>query len=258
MERTCGKCKGQGGFAKRRTTTFSQFVSGDTGWVKCAVCGGSGVNPNYREKRCEKCSGIIGYHKDSNFPPKYCDSCKARVAREKAQKQQERERQNAMWREKSCPGLRGGSYCGNTIRYRLDWAKVSDICPSCIEKAKAQRTQRDAEKAQRDAEWREKPCSRGCGNMIRYNINWDRPPSICKSCKEKGADIYRSELIPPGWHSSLGTTQIDKAHGTMVFLGKGTNGAGYRVSWNGYGEAHWTDEGITDKNDPRRHRDPRK
>jgi len=74
---------------------------------------------------------------------------------------------------------------------------------------------------------------------------------------EKGADIFRAELIPNGWSSTIGETQVDKAHGTMVFRGKGTNGKDYRVSWDSYGNAHWTDQGL-DKNDPRRHRDPRK
>ncbi len=34
--------------------------------------------------------------------------------------------------------------------------------------------------------------------------------------------------------------------------------ATYRVSWDRHGTAHWTDEGITDERDPRRHRDPRR
>ena len=156
-----------------------------------------------------------------------------------------------MWREKRCNGLKGETYCGNIIKYRIDWDKVPDICPACRQKAKSQREKKQSE-------WREKTCPRGCGNTIRYNINWDKPPQICQSCKEKGADIYRAELIPQGWHSSIGTTQVDKAHGTMIFKGKGTNGKDYRVSWDGYGNAHWTDQGIEDKSDPRRHRDPRK
>lgn len=179
MERTCGKCKGQGGFARRRSTSLSQLVSGDSGWVKCNVCGGSGVNPNYREKSCERCGRSIGYHKDANYPPKYCSSCKSTVQAEKQAKQHERERQNAMWREKACPGLRGQGYCGKTIKYRIDWDKVPDICPECRAKAKAQ-------KAQRDAEWREKPCATsGCHNVVKYNINWDKPPNLCNECKEK-------------------------------------------------------------------------
>jgi hypothetical protein len=181
MERTCGKCKGQGGFAKRRTTSLSQFVSGDTGWVKCSVCGGSGVNPSYREKGCERCGRTIGYHKDANYPPKYCPNCKEAVAREKAEKQRERERQNAMWQEKRCSGYKG-QYCSNTIRYRVDWSKSPDLCPSCIEKAKA-------DKAQQAAMWKEKRCSgykgQSCSNIIKYRIDWNKIPDLCPDCIAK-------------------------------------------------------------------------
>lgn len=180
MERKCGKCKGEGWlYRKGSTVSFSRFVSGDTGARKCSVCGGSGVNPNYREKRCEKCGWqTIGYHKDAKFPPKYCLSCKETVAREQEQKRQERERDNAKWREKRCSGYKGVS-CYNTIRYRIDWNKVPDLCPSCIAKAKADR---EASKAK----WKEKSCATpGCSNVIKYNVDWDKPPNICNECKEK-------------------------------------------------------------------------
>jgi hypothetical protein len=120
-----------------------------------------------------------------------------------------------------------------------------------------QRQRTDRPQPNPTSKWLEKPCPRGCGNTIHYLPSWDKPPQLCKSCKEKGADIFRAELIPSGWHSSIGETQVDKAHGTMVFRGKGTNGKDYRVSWDSYGNAHWTDQGL-DKNDPNRHRDPRK
>jgi hypothetical protein len=54
----------------------------------------------------------------------------------------------------------------------------------------------------------------------------------------------------------LDDTDIQKGHITMIFRGKGTNGRGYRVSWDGFGEPHWTDQGLKD-GDPNQHRDPR-
>lgn len=103
-----------------------------------------------------------------------------------------------------------------------------------------------------------------CGRRIIYNIKTDGVgPFYCQSCYDKleqqgGADIFYAELIPDGWASSVERpekTLGDK--GIMLFKGKGTGGADYRVTWHGYGDdIHWTDQGLPDHH-PRAHRDPR-
>lgn len=203
MERQCGKCKGQGGrYRENRNRPKGGLASWYTSskeWIKCDVCNGSGVNPNYREKQCERCYRTIGYHKDAQYPPKYCQSCKGIVAQEKAAKQRERERQNAMWREKSCPGLKGQGYCGKTIKYRVDWDKIPDICSDCRNKAKAQ-------KAERDSKRRTKPCKR-CGSEIVYYTD-GKEFDFCKSCNDQRVKVDRNEK---------GTLQAKAKDGTLLF-----------------------------------------
>lgn len=75
----------------------------------------------------------------------------------------EREAEAQKWRETSC------KKCGQTIRYRIEWNRIPDLCPSC--------RQQEREK------WRETVC-RVCGRSIRYNVEWLHIPSVCKSCKE--------------------------------------------------------------------------
>lgn len=98
-----------------------------------------------------------------------------RAAKERKQRVQEafnarlsqlkadREAEAQKWRETSC------KKCGQTIRYRIEWDRIPDLCPSC--------RQQEREK------WRETAC-RVCGRPIRYNVEWLHIPSVCKSCKE--------------------------------------------------------------------------
>lgn len=98
-----------------------------------------------------------------------------RAAKERKQRVQEafnarlsqlkadREAEAQKWRETSC------KKCGQTIRYRIEWDRIPDLCPSC--------RQQEREK------WRETVC-RVCGRPIRYNVEWLHIPSVCKSCKE--------------------------------------------------------------------------
>jgi len=98
-----------------------------------------------------------------------------RAAKERKQRAQEafntrlsqlkadREAEAQKWRETSC------KKCGQSIRYRIDWNRVPDLCPSCRQQ-------------ERD-KWRETPC-RVCGRAIRYNVEWAHIPGVCKSCKE--------------------------------------------------------------------------
>jgi len=174
MDRQCGRCKGSGLIRK----PYKDMWGGRHEMQYCDVCGRNGVNPNYRERNCERCGRAVAYHKDAKFPPKYCNGCKSIVAAERQAKQQERERQALMWREKPCPGLKGGTYCGNTIKYRTDWDRIPDLCQSCRDKLKAH-------KVEREAKWREKPCAGGCGRTIRYSIDWEHPPSFCADCKQR-------------------------------------------------------------------------
>lgn len=98
-----------------------------------------------------------------------------RAAKERKQRAQEafntrlsqlkadREAEAQKWRETRC------KKCGQSIRYRIDWNRVPNLCPSCRQQ-------------ERD-KWRETPC-RVCGRAIRYNVEWAHIPGVCKSCKE--------------------------------------------------------------------------
>jgi hypothetical protein len=96
---------------------------------------------------------------------------------------------------------------------------------------------------------------------VKYRKYWGNIPNYCPDCQKKqspsitAGDIYRAGLVPAGWQHEGGVRMVD-GHATMFFPGKGTNGGGYRVSWNGFGEPHWTDEGLP-KNHPNRHRKPK-
>ncbi|MBP9820340.1 hypothetical protein KBC79_06435 [Candidatus Woesebacteria bacterium] len=189
MERQCGKCKGQRGRYREnrnKPVGLASWYTSSQEWIKCDVCSGSGVNPNYREKTCERCSRTIGYHKDAQYPPRYCANCKPAVAAEKEAKQRQREQQASMWREKSCPGVLG--YCGNTIKYRTDWSNIPDLCQKC----------KDEKKARRDS-WLEKACATpNCSNVIKYKKEWEHPPSFCADCKTKRERVKGKQMLESG------------------------------------------------------------
>lgn len=142
----------------------------------------------------------------------------------------------AKWRTKSCKS------CGSEIRYSVDWDKVPDYCKACNE-------------------WQTKQCA-SCHNQLQYKKFWENIPNYCPDCQKKqksriiAGDIYRAGLVPRDWQHA-GKVDIVDGHATMYFPGKGTNGEGYRVSWDGFGEPHWTDQGLP-RGHPNRHRDPRK
>ena len=191
MKKECGRCKGQGGrYVNRRSSGFFGIGTSSRDWVRCDACGGSGENPDYRSKRCSGCWNMIEYSAKtpSEKVPNYCPTCRDRMRAEKERERQNRQSQprhehhesrpsyDNKWAEKTCPGLKGGSYCGNTIKYRTDWDHIPDICPSCREKAKNQ-------KASRDAEFRTGRCEK-CGGETRYHMS-KQPPKLCKSCFEQ-------------------------------------------------------------------------
>lgn len=143
-------------YCKRCETKHAQRWSAST-------CPGTGIF---------RCGKLIWSPPGKRF--NLCPDCSTRKKAEDA----------AKWQEKSCSGLKGQS-CGKTIRYRVDWDKVPDICPDCREKAKQAKAEREAKK-------REKPCAGGCGRMIQYNIDWEHPPNFCNECKEKRSRKHES------------------------------------------------------------------
>ncbi len=186
-------------------------------------------------------TNILGCGKVIWSPPgkrfNLCPDCSARKKADEA----------AKWREKSCPGLKGEGYCGKTIRYRIDWDKIPDICPDCREKAKRV-------KAERDSKMREKTCAgRGCSNTVRYSTDWEHPPSFCKSCSEKrkafqaqypnarrGFETRDTSFVMPGMAKTIGEMggirgkcyyrkQHDDIH-CMIFEGGSDDDLHY--SWN--------------------------
>jgi hypothetical protein len=250
----CRACKGSGRFYAKSGKAFD-----------CRACGGTGVNKDLWSTRCERCRTEIIYKAGTNTP-QFCKSCRdidlekpcaqmgcTNVIRYKVGwknvsnycKRCENKRREG-WSASTCPGT-GMWGCGKLI-----WSppgKKFTLCPDCSAK----------QKAERESKKRTKPCKRpGCRNEVVYYTDWERIPDICSQCKAKGADLFRADLIPAGWNVKMGKMYIDEGHITMVFTGKGTGGANYHVSWDGYGDkAHYTDQGLP-KGHPRRHRDPRR
>lgn len=85
----------------------------------------------------------------------------------------ESEREKASWRETTC------KRCGTTIRYRIDWSRIPDLCKPCREYEKAQ--------------WAETTC-KSCGKAIRYKRDWSHIPNLCKECKERDAANWREAI----------------------------------------------------------------
>lgn len=142
-------------YCKRCETKRAQGFS-------ASICRGTGIFG---------CGKIIWSPPGKNFS--HCPECSEQKRADEAQK----------WREKTCPGLQGEGRCGKTIRYRIDWDKVPDICPDCI--AKAKRT-----KAERDAKKRTKPCTR-CGTTITYHTD-GKSYDYCKSCNDLRVRVIRN------------------------------------------------------------------
>lgn len=191
ISKQCPKCKGEGGFnrGRKKTIGLSEFFSGNTGWVRCELCNGSGQNPKYKEKRCEYCSwGVVAYSSDSQNPPRYCsESCKQSARREQEQhRQAEREKNhsqqrsyeqrshdrpsNSGWLEKYCPGASGQGYCGNTIRYKSNWSDPPQYCDTCKNK--------EFEKLCANSSY-------GCDRKIKYKVFWKDIPNKCGRCKKE-------------------------------------------------------------------------
>lgn len=174
-------------------------VKRQQGW-SASTCPGTGIFG---------CGNLIWSPPGKRFT--LCPDCSARKKSD----------DEAKWREKSCPGLKGESYCGKTIRYRTDWDKVPDICPDCRVRAKAQ-------KAERDAKMREKLCAgRDCRNMVNYSIDWEHPPSFCKPCSEKRKALQAAYPNINRKHTTTDTSYVMPGMGQTIGQMGGTRGEHY-------------------------------
>ncbi len=93
ISKDCGRCKGTGQMNKGYKDIWGTWHKTQ----RCDVCGGSGRNPDYREKRCEYhggCYTTIVYSAKANHPPTLCPHHKEVVAREKQEANAKREREN--------------------------------------------------------------------------------------------------------------------------------------------------------------------
>lgn len=171
--------------------------------VDCKACSGTGINQKFYSKNCERCHAEIIYPKDANYPPKYCRNCKVQI---QAEKQAERERQAAKWKEKSCKD------CGATIKYNVDWNRIPELCPDCVAKEKAKWKEKKCKSCsatikyntdwqkipelcpgcieKERAKWKEKACE-SCGGVIKFNIEWKKIPTICKKCRDEDKGKWR-------------------------------------------------------------------
>lgn len=136
----CNRCGGTGRVRTKERSTW-ELMMGQPGMGTCPKCKGSG---RYQ-------GGSSGGDHRSQSP------------------------RETMWAEKTCSGLKN-SYCNNTIRYRKDWDKIPELCPSCRDKLKQL-------KAARDAEYRTGKCE-NCGGETRYHMS-KNPPKLCKSCFDR-------------------------------------------------------------------------
>lgn len=173
---TCRACKGSGRYISKSGKAYD-----------CKACGGSGVNRDWCETRCERCHGTITYKCDQRAP-RFCKDCRnIQLERRCAQpgcdntirynvgwdnvptycKRCETKRREG-WSASTCPGT-GVFGCGKLI-----WSppgKKFSLCHECSEKKKAS----DA------AKWKTKRC-KGCGAEIKYHEDWDKVPDFCKEC----------------------------------------------------------------------------
>lgn len=176
---------------------------------------------NWREKSCpgvngSYCGNTIKYRTDWDHIPDLCSSCKgkARSNRQQRPERQQRPRQDSNWREKTCK-------CGQTIRYRIDWNHIPDLCPSCIA-------------AEKD-KWREKPCPR-CGKAIRYRTDWNRPPNFCKTCEAAHVHVSRGD--------KPGTLQAEQKHVVLFHFGRCSVPRGDRRGGDADRRREWATRGY--------------
>jgi hypothetical protein len=91
--------------------------------------------------------------------------------------------------------------CGGEINVH-HWDNPPNLCKSC--------------KAERAAQWYEKPCER-CGTTMRVHRDWDNPPKYCKPCKAKIAAEWYEKPCPAGSRMSL-ANHLDTAARTGAWF----------------------------------------
>lgn len=167
----CRACKGSGRHIAKSGKAYD-----------CKVCGGSGVDRNWCETRCERCHGTITYKCDQRAP-RFCRDC----------------RNVELTKRCSQTG------CDNVIRYKVGWDNIPDYCGRCQSQRKkgsdAKRCSScgtliwvppgknytmcqacsERERAKQAAKWKTKRCKH-CGTEIKYNVDWDKVPDYCKEC----------------------------------------------------------------------------
>lgn len=160
MPRTCPACKGRGNFGK-------------LGQYPCRVCGGSGYDPNWEEKKCLNCGDWFEYNVRWNNIPDYCESCRQP-------------------QYKSC----ANPDCSGQVEYRFYWDNIPKYCkickgwrkrpcknPDCNGKVDFHNDSTNIHDYCYECKgWRKKSCKR-CGGEVVYHNDWDYPPNICDKCK---------------------------------------------------------------------------
>lgn len=118
-----------------------------------------------RTKDCEQwgCTNTIHYKLGWSEVPRYCRNCESKRSKG--------------FTAKTCSGSTFFGSCGKLI-----WVppgKNYTMCQECSER----------DRAEKAAKWKEKRCEgfngTSCPNIIKYNIDWDKVPSLCPSCIAK-------------------------------------------------------------------------
>lgn len=132
MEKTCAVCSGTGAL-------LSENSQGRVVRESCPVCGGNGVNPNFRSTVCLICRSPIGYHKNQGMIPNLCPDCRIKHHREDGQYNRKMQYIPPN-RVKMCAGL-DGRHCNNSVHYNESWEHIPSICKDCRNEVEQRKTQ---------------------------------------------------------------------------------------------------------------------
>jgi len=139
----------------------------------------------WEEKSCPGYGGYCGnkikYRTDWDDIPSLCKECTQKQQKDSKPK---KERKESAWREKSCPGA-PGQYCGNTIKYRIDWSNIPTHCDSC-----------------RNREFEKKCSINGCDRIITYKLSYTNVRDVCGRCF-KEMERGRQPKVCPKCHKVM-------------------------------------------------------
>ncbi len=195
IERNCGKCKGKGSIPTKGKRSTWEILVNSYPSMTCPVCHGNGRNPNYMEKQCEYsgCYTTLPFHKDTKFPPKYCDNHKIVVAREK---QEQHQRQDAQRQQQ---------------HHQPNKQSPRTQASQSARPAHTQSSGSRQDRPQQTSQWLEKSCGRSkCRNVIRYLASWEHIPNFCKDCKaemqklNQPYDTTDRGYVMPGMGQTIG------------------------------------------------------